>query len=347
LFQKPLLLIGGAGYIGSSLLPKLLQQGWHVRLMDVFLYGRDAIEPWLAHPNIDIIEADFRQIDSLVKAMQGVSQVIHLGGIVGDPACRVDEELTIDVNLAATRAIAEVAKSSAARKLIFASSCSVYGASGHLIDENSDLNPVSLYAKTKIASEKILLSMQDPNFNPIILRLSTVYGISGRTRFDLVVNLLSAKAMIDRVITVVNGDQWRPFIHVDDVARAIMAFIDKNNLENTSPIFNVGGDAGNYTIRQVGEVVKRVVPRAELVSFENDEDRRNYRATFQKIRETLGFEPRWTIEEGVRQVVQVISGLNIRDYSESRFSNVKALSESARVLSKPAPNWARKIVASL
>lgn len=127
-----------------------------------------------------------------------------------------------------------------------------------------------------------------------------------------------------------------------------MAFAENKNLENITPIFNVGGNAGNYTIRQLGYIVKGVVPQAELVFFDNDEDRRNYQVSFDKIRETLGFETRWTVEEGVRQVVQTICCLNIRDYSEPQFSNVKALSAApACVLNKPEPNWARKTVATM
>ncbi len=223
---KKILVIGGAGYIGSALLPLLLEREYEVRLLDLLLYGIEPIEEHINHPKLELLQEDFRSIDKVVEAMRGVDAVIHLGGIVGDPACALDEKLTIDINIMATRMIAEVAKGSGVRTFIFASTCSVYGANDQMLDEKSELNPVSLYARSKIASERVLLNMADENFSPVILRLSTIYGLSGRTRFDLVVNLLTAKAFVDGEITIYGGNQWRPFLHVEDAAKAISTVID-------------------------------------------------------------------------------------------------------------------------
>ncbi len=223
---KHVLVIGGGGYIGSALLPKLLDSGYHVRLLDLLLFGTEPIADVLDHPNLEIVQADFRQVDEVVAAVRGMDTLIHLGAIVGDPACALDEELTIEVNLMATRMIAEVAKGSGVKRFIFASTCSVYGASDEILDERSALNPVSLYARSKIASEKVLRKMADDRFAPVILRFGTIYGLSGRTRFDLVVNLLAAKALIDKQITVFDGDQWRPFVHVDDAAQAVFKVLE-------------------------------------------------------------------------------------------------------------------------
>src|SRR5438128_2026379 len=156
---KDILLIGGAGYIGSALLPKLLAKDYKVRLLDLFFYGTEPIEGLLSHPNLEVIHADFRQIDKVVEAMRGVDAVIHLGAIVGDPACALDQELTVEINLMATRMIAEVAKASKVHRFIFASTCSVYGTNEEILDERSLLNPVSLYARSKIASEQVLMNM--------------------------------------------------------------------------------------------------------------------------------------------------------------------------------------------
>src|SRR5437870_5028024 len=155
--QRTVLVIGGAGYIGSALLPRLLARGHRVRLLDRFFYGFEPIRDILSHRNLEIIQADFRRVDKLVECMEGVDAVIHLGAIVGDPACALDRDLTIEVNLMATRTIAEVAKGYGIRRFIFASTCSVYGAStdDELLTEESLLNPVSLYAVTKLASEKV------------------------------------------------------------------------------------------------------------------------------------------------------------------------------------------------
>ena len=159
---RRVLVIGGGGYIGSALLPKLLDAGYHVRLLDLLLYSTEPIQDVLSHPDLEVIQADFRQVDRVVEAMQDVDAVIHLGAIVGDPACALDEELTIEVNLMATRMIAEVAKGSGINRFIFASTCSVYGASDELLDEYSALNPVSLYARSKIASEQVLKNLAGP-----------------------------------------------------------------------------------------------------------------------------------------------------------------------------------------
>jgi len=172
LWKKPtartVLVIGGGGYIGSALLPKLLARGHRVRLLDRMFYGYEPIRDILNHPNLEIRQGDFRRIDKLVECMSNVDAVIHLGAIVGDPACALDQDLTIEVNLIATRTIAEVAKGYGIRRFVFASTCSVYGASAEneLLTETSTLNPVSLYAITKLASEKVLMNMASDKFSP-------------------------------------------------------------------------------------------------------------------------------------------------------------------------------------
>jgi nucleoside-diphosphate-sugar epimerase len=327
---RNILVIGGAGYIGSALLPKLLNKGYHVRLLDVLLFGTEPITDMIGHPHLEIVQADFRQVDKVVEAMRGIDAIIHLGAIVGDPACAFDEELTIEVNLMATRMIAEVAKGSGVDRFIFASTCSVYGASDQILDEHSTLNPVSLYARSKIASEKVLMKMANDGFAPVILRFGTIYGLSGRTRFDLVVNLLTAKALVDGQITVFGGDQWRPFLHVDDAALAIFKALEAPLSLVHNQVFNVGSDDQNYTIQQVGEIVHRLVPAAQFLSMGLDGDRRNYRVSFSKIRNILGFVPMWTVEQGVQQVIQAIGCGKVRDYQDARYSNAKFLGEEGR-----------------
>ena len=326
---KNVVVIGGAGYIGSGLLSKLLDRGYKVRLVDSFMFGDDAIKHLLDHRNLEVVKADFRQIDKIVEAMYGMDAVVHLGAIVGDPACALDEDFTIEVNLMATRMIAECAKGFGIQKFIFASTCSVYGASDEVLNEKSALNPVSLYARSKIACEKILIQMADDRFRPTILRFGTVYGLSGRTRFDLVVNLLTAKAIVDGKITVFGEDQWRPFVHVDDASLAVATALDASLDVVGGEIFNVGGDAGNMTLGDVGRMIQRMVPTAELIASGSDGDRRNYRVDFAKIRNRLGYKPMWTVEMGVRQVIDAFENGRVEDYTASQYSNVKFLSEEA------------------
>jgi len=342
---RNVLVIGGAGYIGSALLPKLLERGYFVRLLDLFLYGVESIEPYADHPRLEIVKADFRQIDKVVECMKGMDAVVHLGAIVGDPACALDENLTIDVNLIATRTIAEIAKGSGVSRFVFASTCSVYGASDEILDERSALNPISLYARSKIASERVLHSLASQEFAPIILRFGTIYGLSGRIRFDLVVNLLTAKAVVDGKITIVGNDQWRPFVHVEDAASAIMKVLEAPLALVRNQVFNVGSDEQNYTLQQVGELIHRLVPTAELIIMGPDGDRRNYRVNFSKIRRVLGFRPQWTLEQGVQQVIDALRSGVIQDYRDARYSNVKFLSEEgASLLSREQNGWAHALI---
>lgn len=339
------LVIGGAGYIGSALLPKLLEKGYQVRLVDLLLYGTEPIEKFLEHPHLEVMQADFRQIDKIVEAMRDVDAVIHLGGIVGDPASALDEELTTEINLIATRMIAEVAKGSGVGHFIFASTCSVYGASDQMLDERSELNPVSLYARSKIASEKVLLQMADEHFAPVILRFGTIYGLSGRTRFDLVVNLLTAKAYVDKEITIFGGEQWRPFLHVDDAAQALLQVLEAPKGLVRNQIFNVGSNEQNFTIRQVGEIVHSFVADAIIVNKGEDVDRRNYWVNFNKINHALGFAPNWTVEQGVEQVLQALRSGRVGDYKDARYSNVKFLTEEGIYrLARHGNGWAYELL---
>jgi nucleoside-diphosphate-sugar epimerase len=274
-----------------------------------------------------------------------MKSVIHLGGLVGDPACALDEELTIQINLIATRMIAQVAKGNGISRFVFASSCSVYGASDEILNERSALNPVSLYARSKIASENVLLGLRGDEFEPVILRFGTIYGLSGRTRFDLVVNLLAAKALVEKVITVYGKDQWRPFLHVHDAGRAVMSALDARSESVSTLVFNVGCDEQNRTLGQVGELIRAMVPGSVLRCTEDNVDRRNYRVEFRRIREALGFEPVWKIEAGVQQVLDAIASGKVTDYLDPKHSNVKFLSApDAREQLPVMEDWVTKVL---
>lgn len=343
--ERRVLVIGGAGYIGSALLPLLLDAGYSVRVLDLLIYGEEPIRPWLDDPRLEVIQADFRQIDRVVGAMQGVDAVIHLGAIVGDPACALDEGLTTEINLMATRMIAEVAKGYGVRYFVFASTCSVYGASEQVLDEHSELKPVSIYARSKVASEKVLLQMTDEDFSPVILRFSTVYGLSGRYRFDLVVNLLTAKALIDREITIFGGNQWRSFVHVEDAARSIMSVLAASPETVRGQIFNVGSDEQNYTITQIGEMIHRYIPTARIINKGDEVDLCNYRVGFARIRKVLGYLPQWTVEKGIEQVIEAVQSGQVRDYKEPQYSNIKFLTlEGITRLDRHENGWAARLL---
>ncbi|MBX3438176.1 MAG: NAD-dependent epimerase/dehydratase family protein [Planctomycetaceae bacterium] len=328
---RNVLVIGGAGYIGSALLPKLLAQGCRVRVLDRFLFGEKPIEGVAGHPRLELVEGDFRHVDKVVEAMQGMDAVVHLGAIVGDPASALDEQVTVAVNLTATQMIAQVAKACGVSRFIFASTCSVYGASDELLDEQSKVKPISLYGRTKLAAEQGLLRMADEHFAPTVIRFATIYGLSGRTRFDLVVNLLAAMAKVEGKITVHGGDQWRPFVHVDDAALAVSTLLQTPLSAIGNQIFNIGSDEQNYTIRQVGELIHEQAFTADLMVYDEDVDKRNYRVSFKKLKAAIGFRPQWTLEQGIAQVLEAVISGAIGDYRDKQYSNVKYLKESGLI----------------
>ena len=339
------LVIGGAGYIGSALVPLLLEEGYQVRVLDLLIYGDEPLRPWLGDPRLEVIQADFRQIDRVVSAMQAVDVVVHLGALVGDPACALDEGLTTEINLMATRMIAEVAKGCGVRYFLFASTCSVYGAGEQLLDEHSPLKPVSLYARSKAASEKVLLQMTDDSFAPVILRFGTLYGLSGRYRFDLVVNLLTAKAIIEGEISIFGGNQWRPFVHVQDTARAIMHVLNAPLETVRGQIFNVGSDEQNYPIWKIGDLIRSYVPSIRVVNRGDEVDPCNYRVNFGKLRKLLGFTPLWTVEKGIEQVIQALQTGQVQDYKQPQYSNIKFLTlEGITRLDRHENDWAVRML---
>jgi nucleoside-diphosphate-sugar epimerase len=325
--ENKVLVIGGAGYIGSALVERLLDLGLEVSVLDAMHFGEETLARVAGHPKLTLIREDFRHIEALTRAVSGVGSVIHLGGLVGDPACAVDTDLTVDVNVTATKVIGEIAKARGVRRFIFASSCSVYGACDDIVDEDSHFNPQSLYARSKVASEAVLGALNSRDFAVTCLRFATIFGISGRTRFDLVINLLCAKAVRDRLITVYGADQWRPFVHVSDVARAITMTLQAPTATVAGEAFNVGSDAQNYTLGEVAELIQRQVPDAEITSDDTFVDKRNYRVSFAKIRSRLGFEPAWTVERGISQVVALVRSNEVGHYSLPTYSNVLYLKE--------------------
>lgn len=324
--NKPILVVGGAGYIGTILISKLLARGCSVRLLDSLMYGDEAIRPLLSHSNLEFVKGDCRNIQDVVRAMNNVSSIIHLAAIVGDPACAAEDANALQINYAATRMMLEIAKGNGIQRFIFASSCSVYGASDDLMDEKSLTEPISLYAETKLNSERVLLQSKCSTFHPSVLRFATVFGLAPRPRFDLVVNLLTAKAIQDGVITIFNGDQWRPFIHVDDVAEAILLTLFAPLEAVSGEILNVGDDRLNFTLRQVSEKICTQLPGTRVEQVENN-DRRNYRVSFRKVHDCLGFRARNSIEDGIAEIKRAYDIGLIRNYHQPFYNNLTYLKE--------------------
>ena len=320
--QEEVLLIGGAGYIGSVLVREMLQCGYRVRVLDSLLYGEQSVSDLYSDPNFELILGDFRRVDTVVRAARGVNAIIHLGGIVGDPACQLDPEFAIEVNSAATRMIKGVCIGFGIKRFIYASTCSVYGAiDDGILNESSVLNPLSVYARSKADSELILQEGANGSLSPTVFRLATVFGISHRPRFDLVINLLAAKAAQGEEITIFGGYQWRPFIHVNDVAKAFITCL-KSPLDKVAyQTFNVGDNELNCQIFDVGMMISNLLPGTRIERQADLADNRNYRVCFDKIRNTLDFTCDRTVQDGITEVREAIQNGLIGDYRDARFSN--------------------------
>ncbi|MBW1726255.1 MAG: NAD-dependent epimerase/dehydratase family protein [Deltaproteobacteria bacterium] len=321
---KSVLIIGGAGYTGSVLVRALLTEGYKVTVFDNLQFGDNSIRELKNNPNFKFIKGDIRDIQSLLEHIKDFDAVIHLAAIVGDAACNIDPENSETINLMSTRVIAEICKFRKIPRFIFASTCSVYGASDELLNEESEVNPLSIYAETKLKSEQAIQTLADKNFSPCIFRIATVFGPSPRMRFDLVVNLLTAKACKEKKITIFSGEQWRPNIHVEDLARAYIQCLKTPRYKIHNQIFNVGGNDSNYKIIDIGRIIKKLIPDAELIIYDDEFDKRDYKVDFTKIKNILGFEPQKKIEDGVQKIQAMFEQNADLDFTKKIYYNSKS-----------------------
>lgn len=320
------LLTGGAGFVGSHLTRKLLKRGHRVRLLDSFIYGDAGLGDVKDNPNLEIIEGDICDRRDLRRAMKGARGVIALAALVGDPACELYPRRTMKVNFESTRDTVEECKAAGVERIVFASSCSVYGANGdNFLYEDSRQNPVSLYARTRIMSEEYLLEQSD--VETVILRLSTVCGVSPRMRFDLMVNTMTAHAYCEGKVNVCGADQWRPHLHVQDAAEAFMTAYESPAARGG--VFNVGTEEENFTIGEVAEKVAAQVP-GTTVEYADDSasDRRSYRVSFDKIRNTLGFRGKRSVDHAISELYELLKSGVVRDFRDDQFNNAKWLSNN-------------------
>ncbi|KAF0135212.1 MAG: NAD-dependent epimerase/dehydratase [Candidatus Saganbacteria bacterium] len=323
---KCVLVVGGAGYLGSILSRKLLLKGFKVRVLDILMYGKDPIEEILKQDGFELIEGDMRNISTLVKAIDGVDHVVNLAAIVGDPACTLKPEDAIETNFLANRALAEACKYNQINRFVYASTCSVYGTmeSDEKLTEKSPLNPVSLYARSKIQAEEGILSLEDENFAPTILRMSTLYGYSHRMRFDLVVNTMTKTAMIDKKIFVHGGGkQWRPLLNVDDAAESYVKVLQAPFKKIKGQTYNVGSEEQNCRIVEIAQTVKDCVPDAELVMNGEANDSRNYFVSFNKIERILNFKAVKQLRNSIIRIMKAIEDKEFPNINDPKYYNVE------------------------
>jgi nucleoside-diphosphate-sugar epimerase len=296
---------GGAGYIGSVLVPVLLERGHDVTVLDRLYFGDTLAAPKARFGDrLRIVRGDVRSFDR--RHLNGVEALVDLSGISNDPSCELEPELTRSVNVDGARRLVAAAIEAGVRRYVYSSSCSVYGhGEGLGLTETSPRHPVSLYARAKAEVEDLLLA--SPKMETCALRLATVFGLSPRMRFDLAINVMTKNAYVGRRITVDGGGrQWRPFVHVRDVARAFELGVTADKSKVAGKVFNVGSDAGNVQILNLAFRVRDAVPGTEIVHAATDPDLRDYNVSFERAHREIGFRTERSIDDGIREVLAAL-----------------------------------------
>jgi len=319
--ERKVVVTGGSGYLGSHVVRALLDAGDHVRVLDPGLFG-SGLRELDGDPRVQVLRGDVRSVADLARVARGADAIIHLAAVVGDAACRLDPDYTWTTNVEATKLVVDICRRFEIPRLVFASTCSVYGAADDLIlNEGSVQRPVSLYARSKIESEAICLDATATIPAVTCLRMATLYGLSARMRFDLVVNIMTARALGDRTITVFGGAQWRPLVHVADAAAAFVLALGAAPDLVGGQVFNVGSDDQNFRILELGERIAAATGGAKIDAREpSTEDLRNYRVSFAKIAHHLGYRTSRTVESATEEISRYLRTGEI-DYRDDRFHN--------------------------
>ena len=330
--DRHVLITGGAGYIGSLLTSELLRQNYRVTLLDSLLFGGESILPFLSHPNFNFLKADVtepRAVRDAVKKDWGKpNAVVHLAGIVGFPACQaVGKQVAWKYNVDATKLVFEQSADLGVERFVFASTYSNYGLSedGKPVTEETPLNPQSLYAETKIAGEEYLLSQKDAVCAPLLFRFATLYGLSPRTRFDLIVNQFVLEAFTKRQLIIYQRGYSRSFVHIRDVVRGIIMGLEAEQSKIRGQVFNLGTDNGNYSKNDIVAYVLKRMPETvvEYKDLTFGGDMRDISVSFEKIRRVLGFETILDIDDGVREVLFALKSGLIKDPTDDRYRNAQ------------------------
>ncbi len=334
--KKRILVTGGAGYLGSALVPHLLENGYLVTVLDNFTFGENSLRSVRQHPGLTIIRDDILNHENHINLFKDVYGVVHLAGISNDPTSDLDPSLTVKLNYFATVSIARRAKTEGVKRFIFASTCSVYGASGESwLNEESKTDPVTLYALTKLESEPILMSLNNSEFNVTVLRLATLFGYSQRMRFDLAINVM-AKRAIQGLELILNGDgqQYRPFLHVSDISQTIAKVLSFESAKIAGKTYNVGNNAMNYKIADLAHEIAGYFPEAKLKQVPHNADARSYRVSFDKLKNELGIVPQKTVKDGVNELREAVKSGALKNLDADQYYNIKIIKASNRSLEK-------------
>jgi nucleoside-diphosphate-sugar epimerase len=319
-----ILVTGGAGYIGSVLVEELLEQGHKVRVLDVLLYGSQSLRRFYNHPNFELVQGDCRDAEVVRLAAEGASAVVHLAAIVGVPAGDVDSDLTTSTNFTGAVTTARVAKEVGCKRFIYISTYAVCGNYDGWVDEETPVRPISTYAEAKAAAEQPILALNDDGYAVTVLRLATNYGMSLRPRFDLVVNLLAARAVQEKEFHIFGGQQWRSFMHVKDTARAISQVLRVSPSTVAGQIFCIGSESGNFRLLDIGETISKIVPDAHMI-VDPPQDDCNLMVRYNKTRRVLGFRLGYSLPDGVSEIIEAIESGEISNCRDAAYSNVALL----------------------
>jgi nucleoside-diphosphate-sugar epimerase len=322
----PTLVTGGAGYLGVMVVDELLGAGRDVRVLDVVLHGQEDIVADLEGRGVEVIRADIRDADARRRAVDSAEAVVHLAAIVGDPACARDPEASHEINVLASQGLAADVRDAGVERLVFASTCSNYGRMDDPtvpVTEDGVLAPVSLYAEQKVGIEKALLDgLAGGEVGVTCLRFATVYGVAPRMRFDLTVNEFTRDLWADRELEVFGEQFWRPYIHVRDAGRAVRTALEATREKVAGEVFNAGRSGENYRKLDLVEEIQRQLDRGKVSFVKRDEDPRDYKVSFDKIREVLGFETTMTVPDGIGEVASGLDEQRFGDPWDGRWRNI-------------------------
>jgi len=320
--MKKIFVTGGGGYVGAVLIPKLLNENYEVTVLDLFIYGENVLQ---THKNLKKIKGDIRDKVLLKECIKGSDIVIHLACISNDPSFELDPQLGKTINLDSFEPLVEISLKNNVKRFIYASSSSVYGVKKETdVTEDKSLEPLTDYSKYKVECEKILHKYASDNFSPITIRPATVCGFSPRQRLDVVVNILTNLAFHKRNITVFGGEQLRPNIHIHDMVDAYLALINaKKNLVHNE-IFNAGFE--NQKVINIAKIVKENVGLDVKIDIEESNDDRSYHISSKKIKNILNFEPKKTIDDAVKELIQAFEKkILVNTFNDDGFFNIKRM----------------------
>lgn len=306
--MKNILVTGSGGYIGSMMVEHLLNQGHRVTGVDRYYFGRDTLGSEIFNnQRFTSMQKDIRELTP--DDMKGMDAVIDLAGLSNDPTCDLKPTLTYSINFKGGINVAECAKKAKVPRYIYSSSCSLYGLGASTqLTEQSETNPQSNYARGKGDVEKRLLELADADFCVTLMRNATVYGMSKRMRFDLVINIMTLKAWKDRRIFILGGGkQWRPLVHVRDVVQAFDLVLNAPKEKVAKQIFNVGSNEQNYQVFQIANIIKELIPQVEIMQVPDDPDKRTYNVNFDKIKNILGFHANYTARDGAKEIIEALN----------------------------------------